>query len=299
MSSRGARPSLAVASLGVILLVSAAWWTLALWPTTAATPDWILRTREVCFGSTASGLPHAGGWLLLIGEPIGLLAILMIVWGTELRTGLRRLHATFSGKLVSASVVMGLVVGLVAAGQRVAEARSGAPQPFAVNGDLPARRADGAPALRLVDQTGAVTDLSAYRGQWVLLTFAFGHCDDICPVIVQRTLESRRKAGATTVPLLVVTLDPWRDTPERLPTIATSWGIGGNDRVLSGVVDDVNVTLDAWNIARQRDSTTGDIAHGSVVVVLDPDGAIAWRLDGLNNRLFEALQLVQSAQQSR
>src|SRR5690606_31610936 len=53
----GARGNAAVAALVLIALVTASWWALALWPIDGAS-DWIVRTREVCFGATRDGLPN-------------------------------------------------------------------------------------------------------------------------------------------------------------------------------------------------------------------------------------------------
>lgn len=284
------RPPLAVVALAAILVVTAAWWALALWPLSAAAPAWVVVTREVCFGASRTGLPHAGGWLLLIGEPIGMLAILMVVWGADLRAGLGRLHRRLPGRLASAAVVLASVVGLVAAGRRVATAMDApAAEPFEVATPLPERGSAPVPALALVDQHGATAPLAAYRGRWVMVTFAFGHCEDICPIIVDIAKRARRDAGADEVPLLVVTLDPWRDTPERLATIAAAWELGPDDRALSGSVAAVNAALDAWGIARARDETTGDVVHGNTIVVVDPDGRAAWRIEGAPQRVREAL----------
>ena len=70
---------IAIAALAAIVAVTAAWWALALWPAGDTTPEWVLRTREVCFGTTEDGLPNAGGWLLLIGQPLGMVGFLAIV----------------------------------------------------------------------------------------------------------------------------------------------------------------------------------------------------------------------------
>jgi cytochrome oxidase Cu insertion factor (SCO1/SenC/PrrC family) len=86
-----------------------------------------------------------------------------------------------------------------------------------------------------------------------MVTFAFGHCEDICPIIVDHATRARRDEGAEQVPLLVVTLDPWRDTPDRLPSIAQLWELAADDRILSGSVDEVNAALDRWGVARVRD----------------------------------------------
>ncbi len=290
---RTPRPSLAVVAFATILAITAAWWALALWPLDAEAPQWIVVTREVCFGATHRGLPHAGGWLLLIGEPIGMLAVLMVVWGRDLRDGLRQFHRHLPGRIVSAATVVAMAVGLLAAGQRVASASGReAPEPFAISAPLPARSAAAAPALALLDQHGAVTDLGNYRGRWVMVTFAFGHCEDICPIIVDHAMRARRDEGAEQVPLVVVTLDPWRDTPDRLPGIAQAWQMGAEDRLLSGRVEDVNAALDRWGIARVRDGNSGEVAHGSTIVVVDPEGRAAWRVEGAPQRVREALALV-------
>lgn len=286
------RPSLAVAALWAILAITAAWWALALWPLDAAAPDWVARTREICFGATHTGLPHAGGWLLLIGEPIGMFGVLYVVWGRELREGLARFHRQPIGRMVSTVVVLLGVVGVTAAGWRVAEsAGSGRGEPFALSARLPRRSAEPAPALVLLDQRGVEMRLESMRGRWVMVTFAFGHCDDICPVIVEHARRAREDEGAGDVPIWVVTLDPWRDTPDRLPSIAVGWGLEHEDRVLGGGVETVNATLDEWGIARQRDSLTGFVAHPSTIVLVDPEGRAAWRIEGAPQRVREALAI--------
>lgn len=290
---RVSRSPLAVVALVALLGTTAAWWALALWPMSANAPEWLARTREVCFGATRTGLPDAGGWILLVGEPIGMLAVLLVVFGDELRAELARLHQSLRWQLVSAAVVMTVVTGIVATVRRVATVSgAGLGVPFEVSTALPARGHALAPPLALTDQRGVLTRLEDFHGRWTLVTFAFGHCQDICPVIVQNATRARTDAGTLHVPLLVVTLDPWRDTPERLPSLATAWALGPHDRALGGDVDDVTAALDAWGIARVRDPNTGDVAHGSTIVVVDPDGRVAWRLEGAPQRIREALAMV-------
>lgn len=285
------RPGLALTALAAILVITAAWWALALWPLAPAAPQWLLTTRAVCFGATADSLPHAGGWLLLIGEPIGMLAALMIVWGRELRRDFAQLHTRALGRLVTTAVVVACVVGVAATARRVAAATGASGgEPFAVSTPLGERRHDAPPPLALIDQQGRRTTLDAFRGRWLIVTFAFGHCDAICPLIVHDVLRARVDEGTPHVPLAVVTLDPWRDTPDRLAAIAAAWGLGTDDRMLSGTIEEVNETLDAWGVPRTRNPDTGEITHPGVIVVLDPAGRVAWRIEGATHRVREALE---------
>jgi protein SCO1/2 len=285
----------AVVALALILAITAAWWALALWPLDMAAPDWVVRTREVCFGATRTGLPNAGGWLLLIGEPIGMVAVLCVVWGGDLRAELRRVQRTLAGRAATAAVIGLGVVGLLAAGRRVASATGAdAGDTFAVSAPLPPRGDAPAAPLALRDQHGGVTRLEDYAGRWVMVTFAFGHCEDVCPLIVQQAQQARLDEDAGEVPLLVVTLDPWRDTPDRLGAIAAAWTLAAGDRVLSGSVAEVTATLDAWEIPRRRDETTGDVVHASTIVLVDPAGRAAWRIEGGPQRAREALAIATS-----
>lgn len=88
-----------------------------------------------------------------------------------------------------------------------------------------------------------------------------------------------RNAGRAELPLVILTLDPWRDTPERLFGMARHWGVEPGDRVLSGGVGDVELILDELRIDRRRSETTGDIDHGTTVMLVNERGRVTWRLD--------------------
>lgn len=279
--SEAARARAAVAALAAILVVTASWWALALWPVGATGPDWVVRTREVCFGTTPDGLPDAGGWILLVGQPLGMIALLATVWPGELRDGLGRLMTHVAGQLAVGTVSALVVAGIWGAGQRV---RTAGLEPFSVGAaDVAAQltRLNEAPAaLRLTDQAGADVSLEAFRGTPVLVTFAYAHCETICPRIVADVLDARRQVEGSAPAVLIVTLDPWRDTPSRLPTIAQGWALGDMAHVLSGEPDHVERTLNAWRVPRVRNESTGAIAHPSVVYVIDRTGRIAYVVRG-------------------
>jgi cytochrome oxidase Cu insertion factor (SCO1/SenC/PrrC family) len=269
---------MAVAALGAVGLVTAAWWVLALYPAASA-PEWMIRTRYVCFGAPAGGLPNAGGWILLAGQPVGMLVMLFAGWGNAVRRDLRWLVSRFSGQVVLAVAAGGVAWGALSA-VSVIRGASGASEPFAANDPTPSSRSITVPALRLIDQHGQSFDLQDIRGGPVLVSFAFAHCATMCPTAIKELLRIRTQAGREDIPLVVVTVDPWRDAPPRLSTIAAAWRLAAGDRVLSGNVTDVNATLDAWNVARVRDETTGDVVHPLAVVLVHPGGSKATRFDG-------------------
>jgi protein SCO1/2 len=276
MTARGA---LALGALGTIATITVAWWSLALWPLAAA-PGWLERTREVCFGAAPGGLPNAGGWILLMGEPLGLVAVLAAVWGGALREGLSAAFARPLGRAVLTGAALGLALGLGATARLVAQIRG---EPFEVRSaaDLSetlraARVNDPAPELRLLDQHGDPVTLERFRGQPIVVTFGFAHCETVCPLTIRAARDAVSRHDG--VVLLVVTLDPWRDTPSRLGPIARAWGLGDRMHLLSGAVDDVERTLSRWRVPRVRNGVTGDLTHPALVYVVGPTGRIAYAL---------------------
>ena len=289
--SESGRAHAAVGALALILVITAGWWALALWPADASTPEWVLRTRTACFGATESGLPEAGGWVLLIGQPLGMLGFLAMVWGRELRAGLTLATSRTAGQLVTGTVAALIVVGLSGAVVRV---RTAGYEPFSTGaGDIAAqltRLNDPAPALGLIDQSGREIGVDAFRGRRVLVGFAFAHCATVCPLIVSDMLDAQRAVEDDPPAVVVVTLDPWRDTPGRLPTMAEQWGLHGDAHVLSGDPETVERVLNAWRVPRVRNEKTGDIIHPAIVYVVGRDGRIAFAVSGSAEAMAAAVR---------
>lgn len=276
-----ARGRAAVAALGAIVVITASWWALALWPVSGDAPEWFLRTRQVCFGSDVTRLPNAGGWVLLIGQPLGMVALLIIIWGRELRQGLGLVLARVAGQVVAGVLSAAMIAGIAGVVVRV---RTAGQEPFEPGTEHLAaqltRVNDVAPRLALLDQSGAEVSLDSLKGAPVLVSFAFAHCETVCPVIVDDLLTARDRLGAGAPRVLIVTLDPWRDTPARLPAIAKGWKLDAGAHVLSGEPDDVERVLNAWRIPRVRNTRTGDISHPSMTYVIGADGRIHYVVTG-------------------
>ena len=284
------RASLALMALLSIVAITAAWWALAFWPAGAAEPEWLSRTRAACFGSAPGGLPDAGGWVLLIGEPIGMFGVLAAVWGHTLRRDIERVRAARRWRLVAAGVVVATLVAAGSLGVLVEQAWARGHQTVVRGPGVPMRLDLAPPATTLVDQHGARVSLADLHGRPALLTVAFGHCTTVCPMVVSDLRRARRTAGRADVQVVVVTLDPWRDTPDRLSSLAAHWDLDAGDLVLSGSVANVEQVLDALGVGRRRNEATGDIEHGGTVMLVGSRGRVEWRIDGGWNRVGELLR---------
>ncbi|NPA31012.1 MAG: SCO family protein [Chloroflexi bacterium] len=89
-------------------------------------------------------------------------------------------------------------------------------RPYAFHGTV-LQSAEPAPDFTLMSADGPVS-LSDFRGRIVMLYFGYTFCPDVCPTTlfeVQKTMELLGE-DADQVQLIMISVDPLRDTPERL-----------------------------------------------------------------------------------
>ena len=218
--------------LGATLL----WWGFAFLPLPSAPPEWLAAARAACFGSAESGLPAPFGWALLVLGPGSFLAGIFFLWGTELLGSLRSVARSPLGACIFALIAASLIAeGVWVSGKVRAGAAIGRwDQALADNSNLPAaypRQTAAAVDFTLVDQAGEATSLGRFKGKLVVLTFVFAHCQTMCPLLVQNIKQAL--PGAPSSEVLLVTLDPWRDTPSGLAGLAQRWDVPENFHILS------------------------------------------------------------------
>jgi protein SCO1/2 len=75
-----------------------------------------------------------------------------------------------------------------------------------------------APTFSLDGSNGQRIKLHDYLGKVVILEFGYTSCGEVCPITLARLSSAWRKLGpvANDVQLIYVTVDPARDSPERL-----------------------------------------------------------------------------------
>jgi protein SCO1/2 len=137
----------------------------------------------------------------------------------------------------------------------------------------------GAPyghTLELTDHTGKPRRLEDFRGKAVVLFFGFTHCPDICPTTLADIAGAVKQLGpdAERVQVLMVSVDPERDTPDALARYVTAF-----DRRFLGLRGDLPATQKVakefkiyFEKRKQGDSYTVD--HSAQSYVLDPQGRL-------------------------
>ena len=147
------------------------------------------------------------------------------------------------------------------------------------------------PDFSLLDQTGGQVNAESFRGQWDLVFFGFTNCPDICPTTLQVLANAKRElidSGAATLPRIVlVSVDPERDTPELLGQYVDYFGEGNLG--VTGTLEGIKTLTAALGIYFEKSPTeSGDygVDHSAAVLVINPDGEFS--------ALFSAPHLVAS-----
>jgi protein SCO1/2 len=87
------------------------------------------------------------------------------------------------------------------------------PPDVAYEGFAGSRLPDGvrAPAFELTDERGESISMRDFRGEPVIVTFLYTHCDNTCPPAAQQVKGALNELGRD-VPALAIAVDPPRDT---------------------------------------------------------------------------------------
>lgn len=149
------------------------------------------------------------------------------------------------------------------------------PAPVALrNTDLTG--ASFARGLELSDHHGQPRSLADFRGKAVVVFFGYTSCPDICPTTLARLAEVMKVMGdeAGRVQVLFVTLDPERDSAERLKTFVP-W-FHPSFLGLRGDAGQIKTVTEEFRVFSARKEVGGELGyvldHSSGAYVFDPAG---------------------------
>ena len=132
----------------------------------------------------------------------------------------------------------------------------------------------------LTDTAGKSHPLDAYRGQPVLVTMFYGSCPAACPLLID-TLRATERALAgndrAAVRVLMISIDPERDTPAALAELAKSRHIDTSRWQLASTDAATVRKLAAVLNVQYRKLPDGGYNHTSVITLLDAQGQIVQR----------------------
>lgn len=162
----------------------------------------------------------------------------------------------------------GILAGLALAAGTMLFAQSGA-----FHGSL-IEPAVAAPDFTLTDQNLQPFRLSDQKGSVVLLFFGYTNCPDACPTTLKQFARARAALGkqAVRVRFALITVDPARDTPERLGQFVAAFDptfLG-----LTGSLPDLDAAYHKYGVYQAIPTPGADYAvdHSDRIYAVDPRG---------------------------
>lgn len=141
------------------------------------------------------------------------------------------------------------------------------------------------PNMALWDQDGRLVLKKDFLGHPLALNFVFTSCRvaRMCPAstscMKQLGDALAKLPGADEVRLVTISFDPETDTPGMLRAYADGYGIDhARHRFLTGDAGQIKDLMRHYGIQTLRDD--GTIVHNAALIVISPEGRIAYRREG-------------------
>lgn len=137
------------------------------------------------------------------------------------------------------------------------------------------------PEFQLIHHSGRPFTRADFRGRWTFLYFGYSYCPDVCPLTLvelnrlQKLLAGQGADGDTAY--VLVSVDPQRDTPQRLREYVTYFNPGFQG--VTGAPEELNRLAKPLHVFYQRGAATGNsdnytVDHTSTITLIDPDGRV-------------------------
>lgn len=145
------------------------------------------------------------------------------------------------------------------------------------------------------DSTDTPRRLADFRGHTTLLAMVFTNCAYACPQLVAdlQSIETAMSANElASTRFVLVSMDPARDTPEALAEFAAKHGLAAPRwTLLRGEPANVR-SLAAVLGVKFKELPNGDFSHSNLITVLDHEGSVEHRQEGLDAPIEPTLSAI-------
>ncbi len=141
------------------------------------------------------------------------------------------------------------------------------------------------------DHRGETFRLADLQGQPVVVVMFYGNCTQVCPILIRdarRVYEAVDENIRSEINVLAITFDPENDTPEVLKKYAIKKDLNVPQwHFTMGNPADIRELAMLLGVQYAQKSD-GHFSHSNLVTVLDSEGRIAHRVEGLNQPVEHA-----------
>lgn len=139
--------------------------------------------------------------------------------------------------------------------------------------------------------------LSDLRGKVQVVAMVYTHCEFACPRILtdmKRVRQGLSDHARKNTNFVIISIDPERDTPERLSKFAEENDLESGDwTLLNGTQDDILEIAALLGVRYKRISET-DFTHSNMITVLNSEGEIVHQRKQLTDNQSGIIQSIES-----
>jgi protein SCO1/2 len=148
-----------------------------------------------------------------------------------------------------------------------------------------------------LDQHGREMRLADLRGHGVVAVMFYASCETACPILIRDALRLEQELPAAErddTQFLMITIDPENDAPERMARYVSENGLEApNWHFLSGSEQQTRAIASLLGVS-YRAAGGGMFSHTNLITVLDRDGMVVQRTEGLARPLEPAIRALRA-----
>ena len=147
------------------------------------------------------------------------------------------------------------------------------------------------------NQDGKDIELKSLRGNVLVMVMIYTTCKAACPRLVadMRNIESRLNAKTKkNVKLIMVSIDPENDTPEKLKAFAIANKMDNDPWVFLRSTEENTREFAAILAVNYKKISPIDFSHSNIISVFNPDGELVYQQEGLgvnNDKTIDRINL--------
>ena len=147
------------------------------------------------------------------------------------------------------------------------------------------------------NQFGNKVNIAELKGKTQVFSMIFANCTYACPIIandMRRIEQALSKEELKNIQFTLISIDPERDTPERLKKFASDQNLNlGKWQLLTGTRNDID-DIAALIGFRYKKENDGSFSHSNIITILNKEGEVIHQQVGLNQDITTTVRVIKN-----
>ncbi len=181
-------------------------------------------------------------------------------------------------RLIVAAVAVFAAIAILAVGKKLSSPRILNTYELRDYGAMMLEKPTELVEFALTDHRGSTFGREQLLGHWTLVFFGFSYCADICPTtmaVLGETYQALKADGPADLNVIMVTVDPERDTPEQLQKYLARFdssfmGLSGEHSALMGFARQLHSVYEP----EFEGEDNYQVTHSGNLILINPKGEL-------------------------